>query len=285
MGEQPTLGAQTSVAVGMGQIRVVPGDVAGNLDRIHAVARLARENNCDVLVLPECADVGWMDPSAIANAEPLTGRRVSRLRGIAEQFEIAMVVGVTEKDEARVYNTAVYIERDGQLLQRHRKINELDVARSVYSTGREIAAFECSLGVVAINVCADNYADSLDIARAQISLGAQLILSPSSWAVPPDHDNQLNPYGKNWEDPYRSIALGRGTPVVGVSNVGPITGGPWSGWQCIGCSVAVDKYGDVVVRSDYGPDAADFRVVQLDLGNVAGPVVPAPPKPPGNSDS
>ena len=281
LGEPSSLGPRTSAAVGMGQILVVPGDVEGNLDRIQAAALSARDSKCDVLVLPECADVGWTEPSATSFAEELSGPRVSRLRSIAEQCEMAIVVGITEKDDDRVYNTAVFIERDGQLLQRHRKVNELDVARSVYSTGRELAAFECSLGVIAINVCADNYADSLDIARAQISLGAQLILSPSSWAVPPDHDNNLNPYGKNWEDPYRSIALGRGTPIVGVSNVGPITGGPWAGWQCIGRSIAVDKHGDVVVRSDYGPTAVDFGVVHLELGNVVGPVLPAPPIPPG----
>ena len=37
-------------------------------------------------------------------------------------------------------------------------------------------------------------------------MGADVILSPSSWAVRPDHNNDINPYGKEWLDAYMPVA-------------------------------------------------------------------------------
>jgi hypothetical protein len=44
--------------------------------------------------------------------------------------------------------------------------------------------------------------------------------------------------------------------VVGVSSVGPMTGGPWAGRKCIGCSLAVGPGGEVLARGPYGEGAA-----------------------------
>lgn len=43
--------------------------------------------------------------------------------------------------------------------------------------------------------------------------------------------------------------------MVGVSNVGRMTGGPWAGRRCIGCSLAVGPGGAVPARGPYGERA------------------------------
>jgi hypothetical protein len=61
-------------------------------------------------------------------------------------------------------------------------------------------------------------------------------------------------------------------PVVGVSNVGLITGGPWQGRKCIGCSLAVDANGNVAAKAPYGDDAETLVPVEVELpaGRVTG---------------
>jgi predicted amidohydrolase len=51
--------------------------------------------------------------------------------------------------------------------------------------------------------------------------------------------------------------------VVGVSNVGRLTDGPWKGRKCIGCSLAVGGDGKVLAQGPYGEAAEDLTVVTV----------------------
>jgi hypothetical protein len=90
-----------------------------------------------------------------------------------------------------------------------------------------------------------------------------VILSPCSWAVPADHDQQRDPYGQLWLDNYQPVAREFALSIAGVSNVGPITDGPWSGRKCIGCSLVIGPVGEVVYRAPYS--AADEHVSNVQI--------------------
>ncbi len=91
-------------------------------------------------------------------------------------------------------------------------------------------------------------------------MGAQILLSPSAWAVDAGHDNSLTPYGDLWKGSYATLARLYDITVVGVSNVGWINAGPWKGRKCIGCSLAVGPDGGILAVGPYG-DAAECLVV------------------------
>ena len=61
------------------------------------------------------------------------------------------------------------------------------------------------------------------------------------------NDNDEEPYGGLWLDSYEELARLYDLTVIGVGNVGRLTGGPWRGRKCIGCSLAVGP-GGVVLR-------------------------------------
>ncbi len=225
----------TPVRIALGQMLVVPGDVEGNLSRARLMVAEAAEAGCAVVVLPECMDVGWTDERARDLAEPIPGATSAALCALASENDIVIASGLTEKEGDRIYNAALLIGRDGNILLHHRKINELDFARTLYDTGTSLGVVDTEIGRIALNICADNYVDSLHLAAAQAAMGAQLLLSPSSWAVPPGHDDVIDPYVE-WETPYSLIGERHGVPVVGVSNVGPVVTGEWKGWACIGRS-------------------------------------------------
>jgi predicted amidohydrolase len=117
-------------------------------------------------------------------------------------------------------------------------------------------------GCVGILICADNFPDSLHLARSLAHMGCKLLLSPCAWAVDADHDNQRDPYGGLWTRAYGELSRCCGMTVVGVSNVGWLTAGPWAGRKCIGSSLAMGPEG-VLAQLPYGHDAEALVVVEV----------------------
>lgn len=253
-----------SIRVGLAQLLVVAGDVTGNLERAAEMVEEAGHQHCDIVVLPECFDVGWTDVRASELAEPIPGATSNALCGMAKDNSIMIASGLTERDGAAIYNAAVLIDRSGAILTKHRKINELDFAQRIYGVGSELKVVDTEFGRVALNICADNYIGSLHLADAQAAMGAELMLSPSSWAVPSGHDDEATPYVE-WQEPYREIGQRHGIPVVGVSNVGAVETGEWAGWRCIGRSLATDASGNIASWGSYGVDASELKVATIEL--------------------
>ena len=254
---------KTTVRIGMAQILVEGGRPEANLGRAVAMIERAARGGCGVVVLPECLDFGWMHPAGAEHARPIPGPVSDRLARAAAANGIHVVAGLTERAGDRVYNSAVLLGPDGQLLLKHRKINELDIAHGVYAIGDSLGVARTPLGTIAISVCADNFPDTLVFAHAQARMGAQLLLSPSAWAVDADHDDATDRYGSLWETGYTSVARLFGMAVVGVSNVGWLTGGPWAGRKCIGCSLAVAPGGRILARGPYGDAAEELVVIEV----------------------
>ena len=241
--------------VGMGQILVQPGEAEGNLERAVAMVRAAAGKGCRVVVLPECLDIGWTDPAARRLALPIPGPRTDCLAAVARECGVWVAAGLTERAGERVYNAAVLLSPRGEVRLHHRKINELDIAHDLYARGDRLGVADTELGTFGLNICADNFPDSLDLGGALARMGARVLLSPCAWAVDGDHDNTRDPYGALWKGSYGTLARQHGLTVIGVSNVGPITGGPWSGRKCIGCSLAVGAGGEVLAEGPYGAEA------------------------------
>ena len=257
--------SHTSIKLAMGQMRVEGGDVEGNLERAWTMIRDAADKSAQIVVLPECLDVGWTHPSARAKATPVPGPTSDVLCASARQAGIHVAAGLTERDGERIYNTALLIGPDGDILLTHRKINILDIAQDLYSIGDRLGVAHTDLGTIGLNICADNFANSIHLGHAQARMGAQLLISPSACAVPADHDNARDPYGDDWKPPYAKLARTYAMPVVGVSNVGWMTGGPWEGWKCIGCSLAVGSDGAIAAEGPYGVDAESMIIVDLEV--------------------
>ena len=249
--------------LGMAQTLVEGGRPGPNLDRAVAAIGRAADLGCRAVVLPECLDLGWTDPSARDLAQPIPGPHFDRLADAAKGRGVYVAAGLVEHAGPRLYNAGVLIGPAGELLLHHRKINELDIALDLYSVGDRLGVAETDLGTVGLAVCADNFSDSLAVGHVLARMGAQVILSPSAWAVDADHDNARDPYGKLWLDAYTELARLYDVTVIGVSNVGWLTGGPWKGRRCIGCSLAVGPTG-VLAMGPYGDAAEAVTVVEVE---------------------
>ncbi|HYO79829.1 MAG TPA: carbon-nitrogen hydrolase family protein [Bryobacteraceae bacterium] len=253
-----------AVRIGMGQITVDGGAYQDNLSRAVETIAEAGRRKCTVVVLPECLDAGWTYPGAMELSHPVPGPTTDILARAAREASIHVVAGVTERaSNGSVYNTAVLLGPNGDVLSRHRKINELSIAHHLYATGDSLSVVQTPFGRVGLTVCADNYPDSLVFAHSLARMQAQFILSPCAWAVDGDHDNVAAPYGARWHESYSTIARLYDVTVVGVSCVGWLREGPWRGRKCIGNSLAYGPGGECLVEAPYGEDATTFLTAEV----------------------
>lgn len=253
----------TPFRTAMAQIRVDGGQPSANLDRAIAAIEAAATSGCQLVVLPECLDLGWTDPSARTLAQPIPGPHTVRLQDAACAHGIMVAAGLVERASEQLFNSAILIDRTGQIRLHYRKINELDIALDLYSVGDRLGVVETELGTIGLNICADNFRDSLAIGHILGRMGAQVILSPCAWAVDADHEHTTHPYGELWRDAYSDLCRLYPLTILGVSNVGWITGGPWKGRKCIGCSLAMGPDGVILAQGPYGESAESITLVEV----------------------
>lgn len=251
--------SRRSVRVALGQILVEPGKPEANIARALAAIDAAGAAGADAIVLPECLDFGWACDDALAGAEPIPGPMAALLAARAGAVRIVLAAGLTERVGGTVYNAAILVDRDGTIVGHHRKINELDFAQSLYATGSKLEVFDTSIGRIGLAICADLLVPEIGATLA--ALGAQIVLSPSAWAVPVDHDQARTPYGDEWRSAYGTLAGARGVAVAAASNVGRIEGGAWHGRPVIGRSLAVHDDGSIAGLAAF--DRADLPVFDL----------------------
>ena len=252
------------VKVAMGQMLVEGGNIPANIRRAEQMIADSGKTGSDIIVLPECIDLGWTYPDACNLAEPVPGTVSDSLCEAAVQSGMHVVAGLTEKEGTHIYNTALLISSRGEILGKHRKINILDIAQDIYSTGTSLSVIETQLGKIGVDICADNFPDTYAIGHTLARMGADIILSPCSWAIPPDYSGNPNPCWM-WEKSFTRLACLFNIPVVGVSNVGIISAGVWKDYHCIGNSLAVSGEGIIVKKGERTSSDQSLFTVEFDL--------------------
>ncbi|MDD3242751.1 MAG: carbon-nitrogen hydrolase family protein [Eubacteriales bacterium] len=250
-----------SVKIAMIQAAVEYDRRAINFSKAHDLLTQAAAQGAQIAVLPECFDIGWANPRAGELACTIPGECSDTLAQWAKELDLYVAAGITERDGDRLYNTAVLFSPQAELLLKHRKINILTDVEGMYTVGDRLGVVETPLGRIGMDICADNLEDSLVLGHALCRMGAQIILSPSSWAVPPR--NPRTSYGEEWLLPYGKLCRAYGVSLIGVSNVGAVTAGAWQGWSCIGNSIAMGPDGQPLAVLPYGEDAACCQVIEV----------------------
>jgi predicted amidohydrolase len=250
--------------IGMGQLLVEGGEPERNLERASELIESAASQGCQLILLPETLDLGWTHPSVLKEAAPVPGRWSEKICKEAQKNKIYLCAGLTEKCGAKVFNSAIFVNPLGEILLKYRKINLLDVELPFYSIGTQLSVLETEFGTIGVNICADNYFDSLHLGHSLARMGAQLLLSPSSWTVDFSLSNEKDPYGEKWLKPFTILSRYHGMTVASTTSVGTILGGPYEGKKMIGCSLAVGPQG-VLARGPYNEVASQLIVATLPI--------------------
>lgn len=250
--------------LGLAQLLVEGTEPDRNLERAERLIHRAAQQGCDIVLLPETMDFAWTHPDALKESHPVPGPFSDCLCSLARQYGIWLCAGLTERTDAGNYNTALLIDGSGNIIGKHRKINLLTVEFPFYGVGQKLEVFDTPFGKVGMNICADNYMDAIDIGHCLARMGAQLILSPSSWTVEHSITEAEDPYRDKWERPLRTLAETHGLVIASATSVGYIVGGPYEGKKMVGCSLCVGPQG-MIAKGMFNEFAGDLVVAEFDV--------------------
>jgi len=241
----------STVKVAMCQIFSLDGDRRGNFARIENAISQAKDAGADIACFPETVILGWVNPDAHERAYSIPGKDSEYLCELARNYDTYLCAGLEEKVGGRLYDSAVLIDNNGQILLKHRKINILsELMTPPYTPGEGVYVVETKFGKIGLLICADTH--KREILKRMAALKADLLLIPYGYAA---EEDEWPGHGEVLEDVVRNTARETGAFVVGTNLVGEITKGPWKGRIYGGHSVAVDRMGKIIsIAKDWDRD-------------------------------
>ena len=131
----------------------------------------------DLVVLPEGITVVGTGKSYAEVAEAIPGPTTAALGELAKRKNAYIAAGIYEREGSVIYNTAVLIDRKGNVAGKYRKVY---IPREEYEAGitpgSDYPVFRTDFGTVGMMICWDvQYADP---ARALALRGAEIVLLP-----------------------------------------------------------------------------------------------------------
>jgi predicted amidohydrolase len=256
---------KTRIKLAMGQLLLEGGEPQRNLERAKKMIVKAKDYGADLIVLPETIDFTWTHPSAFEEALPIPGAYSDRICKWAKDFAIYICVGLTEKrPDGKLFNTALLIDDKGEILIKYHKINLIEVEQPYYEVGDILRVVDSPWGKIGINICADNYRESVHIGKTLGAMGARIILSPSSWTVDHGISEIDNPYHDKWVTPLSYIASMYESLVISTTSVGYIVGGPYEGKKMVGCSLAVSNKG-IIGQGQFNEFAGEVIYLETEV--------------------
>jgi N-carbamoylputrescine amidase len=212
--------------VTMGLIQMAAGeDRRENLEHAASMARDARANGADIVVLPELFSTVYfckrMDPGLFSLAEPVPGPTTDALARLAAELDLVVVGSVFELvDVGFCFNTAVVIDADGTLLGKSRKMHIPQYPhyeeKFYFTPGdTDYPVFDTSLAKVAVATCWDQWFSEVPrIARLK---GAELIVYPTAIALEGEIDKTVQ---DSWKTCMCGHAVANTMYVAAVNRVG-----------------------------------------------------------------
>ncbi len=218
---------------------------SANLTRVAHRLEEAMWHRPDLICLPECTFTGYLyeEQDLMRFSEPIPGPTTQELAAMARRYHVHLCFGLLERTSGGVYNTAVLLGRQGDLLHRHRKVNE----KPPFLNGDDVATVDTEFGRISILLCGDLFSEEA-IGRLDRSL--DLLIVPMSRSF-----DQRSPDAERWLQEERQAYLdavqtaGRTTLLVNALDDVPVDG-------AFGGAIAVSGQGDLLAESPHGSDQA-----------------------------
>ena len=138
----------------------------------------------DLILLPELWAVGFMSfENFKLSAQKINGPLVTSMQQLAKEKNTDIFMGsFVEECDGKYYNTAVYIDKHGEMISTYRKIH-LFTYRSkeaeILTAGTKASVFDSNFGPIAIATCYDlRFPEMFRYLQAS---GANLFIVPAAW--------------------------------------------------------------------------------------------------------
>ncbi|HIE52461.1 MAG TPA: carbon-nitrogen hydrolase family protein [Armatimonadetes bacterium] len=165
-----------------------PGAGGAVEDRVERARQSASEwldraalDRPDIVCLPETfAALGLSNEEWFKTAEPVPGPTTEVLAAKAREYHMYVICPLVEQQGDKVYNSAVLIDREGQILGAYHKIHptisEIEVG---ITPGTEPTVFTTDFGQIGCAICYDlNFRQVIEGLKAK---GAEMVFFPSMY--------------------------------------------------------------------------------------------------------
>jgi len=214
--------------------------------------RKLQDQDIDLVVCPELFMTGYdVGDDILRYAEPADGNFASRAKILAQQVKTAIVYGYPERDQARIFNSAIAISADGRTLANHRKtVLPPGFEHRYFQTGNRLTLFTLKSVRVAILICYES--EFPESVRNVAAFGAEVVVVPTAII-------------SQWDQvPYKVIparAFENGVFLAYANHSGCENQSQYLGASCI-----VDPTGRDLAR---GGQSEETILATLDLKDVA----------------
>lgn len=131
----------------------------------------------DLILLPENLNTRSTPGPARGKAQPVPGLWSNFLAAQAKRFGAYVVTTLAERENDNLYNTAVILGRNGELVGKYRKVHlTLSEAEAGFLPGNEFPVFQLDCAKIGIATCWDNWF-SESVRRLALN-GAEIVLFP-----------------------------------------------------------------------------------------------------------
>ena len=191
---------KAKIKVAVAQATPIFLDRAGTIEKACALIEEAGREGARLVVFPEAFIPGYPDwvwaippgedrllgelyAELLANSVAIPGPEVERLGRAARKAGVFVAMGLSERNTeasgATLYNTLLYLNSNGDVIGKHRKLVPTGAERMVWAQGdgSTLEVYDTSIGRLSGLICWENY---MPLARyALYAWGTQIYLAPT----------------------------------------------------------------------------------------------------------
>jgi deaminated glutathione amidase len=245
--------------------RIAVAQITSSIDKTDNLAlaadliRQAARQGAQLIAFPEFlmafSPAAQSAEELAGKAEDVDGPFINAVRSLARECSIGVVATIYERCPvpARVYDTALWVDKSGEIKAVYRKLHLYDAfgfkESDKFAPGDEIAApIATDAGACGMIICYDLRFPELS--RILALSGATFLMAPSGWVK---GDMKVD----HWQTMIRARALENGCYVIAPDQVGNIY---------IGHSLVVDPFGRIVLDME---QQTGIALVEIDPAIVA----------------
>lgn len=235
------------------------GQLEDNLIRMREfIDRVATEQPVDLIVFPELVMTGYeLGPRFPQLAQRVPGPAVNVIAQRASELGVHIAFGMAtrkEKVESVLYNSAIMVGPDGDVLHQSQKIHLRGEEQITFRSGYQIRECETALGSDGLTVGMLVGWDLAfpETARSLVMRGAELLIVLANWE---------EPHADEWRVYLRARAYENAVFVAAANRVGEEPS-----YTFFGQSAIVDPYGQFYASLDDPTEG--YAVATLDLDRM-----------------
>ncbi len=221
--------------------------------------KICTEQKVNLIVFPELATTGYeLGLRFTEVAERVPGHAVNLLAQRASDYSTHVVFGLVTKErvESILYNSAVVIGPDGEMLGEYRKLHLPGEERLAFRPGYRLATFETSFGLMGVQLGWDLAFP--EVARSLALDGAELLCVCANWGHPPAQP--WEPYAAEWRTYVQARALENALFLAASNRIGE----EYS-YHFFGQSMVVGPRGEEYAAMDEEIEGYAVATIDLDV--------------------